>query len=715
MALPDWQLLIKSSEIANLEMSGNCNFYVIFGYTNCIMILNSLNRLSIKQKISYGFSAIGGLLLATCIFFFYSLSSIDSANTEISEKAIPVQQLASDLQKLQLAIGKSTASAYNQLDRGQLNDSLALVQDLKEQYETQLSDLKTRTPDNKVISDILAGADVDYQTNINASLAMLQNRLDLVATKILIASAIAEAIAIRDAATDAVFEFETIDTDDEDRLDLIIAQGVVIDNILFRLGNLIKAIERNETLEDLQSHQADVEMLITDIAETFAFIQRTAEGLEADELLSVYDDNIIKLKAILLEPGSLYKTQGEIINARNLAADNYQAFEQSSNALLAKLEQIQQNANEFFLQEQAKANNQISTAMTLLWIIAIAFIALAAVIGVSTSRAMLIPLNAVNKALNRLADGDLSRDMQKRNDDEFGLLIDNLNKVTSSLRDLLAVIDSNILLLDNLATDSNTRSQTLATNIEQQLVRVGTVKDSANEVHQSSESVVKEAVYSASLVESAASRGKQITDISKQTQASVQELSKRLSQSVELMADLTKHSDTIGGILDTIVGVSQQTNLLALNAAIEAARAGEQGRGFAVVADEVRTLASRTQDSTDEINQMITSLQSDTRMAEEVISKGQEDVNLCVELSQKLFDAILEVEQNLGEIDGKSREIRSASEHQLELSRNIQNTMDESEQTTRVNFEQMQKVAKASDTLTELAHTLKQSIKQFKL
>ena len=108
-------------------------------------MLNFLNQLSIKQKISYGFTAIGSLLLATCLFFYYSLSSIDSVNQQISEKAIPVQQLASDLQKLQLAIGKATASAFNQVNKDQLSASTELVESLKSQYESQLAELKNRT------------------------------------------------------------------------------------------------------------------------------------------------------------------------------------------------------------------------------------------------------------------------------------------------------------------------------------------------------------------------------------------------------------------------------------------------------------------------------------------------------------------------------------------------------------------------------------------
>jgi len=605
------------------------------------LMMLKLDSLSIKQKISLGFFAIGSLIFAACIFFYISLINIDSANQQIKEADIPVEQLTTELQKYQLLIGKTTASAFNQVTSDELTTSLEQIKNQTQQYESGLSKLKKLTTENSFFTDLLLEADAAYTKNINASLKMIEQRQKMLKTKIILINALKETESIRIATGDSILNLDGIETDKEQLFDQIVGQAVATDNLIFRLAPLLKSLDQVDSIENLLIHKEDVTALFTEIDNMYEFIHRTAQGLNADELLNRFQTNLLNLKSMMVEPDMLYQYQTQIINSYKLSSENYQSFESSSKVLLTVLDKIQLKASEYFQEGQARINQQISRALNWLWIIAVAIIGLAIVISVYTSRAMLKPLNAVNKSLNRLASGDLSKDMKKRNDDEFGILIDNLNKVTSNLRNLLNEINNNIHLLEELAHDSNERSQTLAKNTEQQLVRAESVKGRVHEVYSSSETVVNEAMHSASLADEAAEQGHQITEISRLTHSSIEQLSTRLTESVNIMADLTTLSNNIGGILDTIVGVAEQTNLLALNAAIEAARAGEQGRGFAVVADEVRTLASRTQDSTDEINNMITSLQSNTKNAEEMITHGQKDVNLCVEQSQQLFDAIL--------------------------------------------------------------------------
>jgi methyl-accepting chemotaxis protein len=178
---------------------------------------------------------------------------------------------------------------------------------------------------------------------------------------------------------------------------------------------------------------------------------------------------------------------------------------------------------------------------------------------------------------------------------------------------------------------------------------------------------------------------------------------------------LSQHSRSIGSILDTIGGIAEQTNLLALNAAIEAARAGEQGRGFSVVADEVRSLASRTQASTAEIQVMINNLQKDTTIAVKAISEGQTQASECVAQSQQLSHAINQIEDTLKAIDSMSKSITTAAQEQLVYSEQIEQTMNETADAANKNAMEASNMHKRSEDVSTLAHSLTSSVERFTL
>lgn len=328
---------------------------------------------------------------------------------------------------------------------------------------------------------------------------------------------------------------------------------------------------------------------------------------------------------------------------------------------------------------------------------------------------MLNPLALVNGALASIARGDLSKRIHKRHDDEFGTLIDNMNTLSDDLAKLLTNISQNAHSLDSSATQTNEQGQRIANAATAQISRVDETKALAEQMFTSSNLVTEQASESAKQISQASKYGNQVKLIADDNRNKIAELSARLSSSVEVMSRLSIQSDNIGSILTTISSIAEQTNLLALNAAIEAARAGEHGRGFAVVADEVRSLASRTQAATAEIQTMITALQKETSTAASAITTGQNQANECVGQSQTLQDAIAHIESTLHTLNDMSLEITHAAHEQLDYSQRIESSMSEAAQAADQNANEAMDMAKRSNEVTTLAHSLTSSVERFKL
>ena len=197
--------------------------------------------------------------------------------------------------------------------------------------------------------------------------------------------------------------------------------------------------------------------------------------------------------------------------------------------------------------------------------------------------------------------------------------------------------------------------------------------------------------------------------------AAVQQLADRIDHTAEVMDQLHKDSDNINAVLEVIKGVAEQTNLLALNAAIEAARAGEQGRGFAVVADEVRALAARSQQSAEEINHLLERLQAGSQKAVDVVSHSRTEVQAAVEQAQAAGDSLTSIAEAVERINSMSLQIATASEQQSttteEINRNVMAIADVAQR----NSQGGEEVAAANDNLNQLAHTLKGVVAEFKV
>jgi len=367
---------------------------------------------------------------------------------------------------------------------------------------------------------------------------------------------------------------------------------------------------------------------------------------------------------------------------------------------------------------EAKAKHLRSVASVLK--IFIAFSAMAAtvfavVVGVLIVRTILKSIFAVSEAAGMAAKGDLSHDAAVYSSDEVGHMAENFNLMMRNLRDIVGQIHTVTNTVANSSVELSATVGHITMRVEEQSGRATQVATASTEMSQTVIDIAKNAsdiAMSASDTLTTARAGENVVS---RTVQEVQEIARTVSESSGLMTSLGNRSRQIGEIVDVIKDIADQTNLLALNAAIEAARAGEQGRGFAVVADEVRKLAERTGKATTEISEMITAIQGETQRAVSGMGESLSKVEAGTSLSREAGEALHKIVDSVNALQAMVQQIASATEEMSTVSEGINMDIEAIASLSKETSSDAGQIAAESRDLTGLASNLKKTTSQFRL
>jgi methyl-accepting chemotaxis protein len=346
--------------------------------------------------------------------------------------------------------------------------------------------------------------------------------------------------------------------------------------------------------------------------------------------------------------------------------------------------------------------------------------AIALVVGLFVAmligRTIATPICSAARAMNEIAegDGDLTQRLVEEGKDEVAQLGKSFNHFAEKVRLMVLQVAGSTSQLATAAEEMSMITNETNQGVRKQQAETEMVATAMNEMTATVQEVARHATEASDAAQSADKETQAGTNVVKQTVDIINNLANEIEEAMGVIIKLETDSDNIGTVLDVIRGIAEQTNLLALNAAIEAARAGEQGRGFAVVADEVRTLASRTQESTQEIQKMIESLQQGSRNAVKAMESSQTQSQQSVEQAMKAQGSLDVITAAVTTISTMNIQIASAAREQSSVSEEINKNIVNISQVVEQTADGAQQTLTASHELANLANKLQNLVGQFK-
>lgn len=474
------------------------------------------------------------------------------------------------------------------------------------------------------------------------------------------------------------------------------------DRVLFGLERINEDLQTAATTADeesLQLAQKSYDTLRQDFHQLATLAQNLRSDVESMERdFNHYFEQAYQLARMMMEGSADYAELGRLSTAMN------QTYDKTRVALEAfQAAQLRQFENRFdAANHTAQRMVEIGVVMGLITLVVLVLVTVPLVRGIKRS------IIEVVNSLRDIAEenGDLTVRLHSRSSDEIGQLVYWFNSFMDKLQTVIGKVVETSQPLNELAANLNEVADTANQSIGLQRSASNRAKSAIDEINHNVSDIADNAALAAQAASEAHDTASSGHKIVAQTVSSIQKLADNVLNIQEVIRQLERDSSKVGTVLDVIRSIAEQTNLLALNAAIEAARAGEQGRGFAVVADEVRTLASRTQESTLEIQETIGKLQQVAKSAVEVMEESASQAQISVDKANDAGESLQAINQSIGNINEMNEKIAQATHAQARVVQEIVQTINEIHDRSEKTFERSALLTSASHRLVTFAEEM---------
>ena len=667
-------------------------------------------NLTIAMRVIGGFAITSTLLLFLGVNSVTVLNGISESTAQVNQVSVPALDASGKLQRKFVEMSKTTLVEYYAKSEGEGNASLQQFNSEAEEFKADFKLLRSIVQGDAELARALPQVEESYNQFEQEALQLFSSKKRTLELAEQVVNVYDETEVAADDASTTILDFVDMNT-------LPAQTAELASDIESGMVSVISAV----TDLAAESNASTVNVIISELNYTQTSIIENLSKLKsqlANSDAEGFDDVVEQTEAviaILNDDNSIQNVKqqwlAQIAETDRLLVETNKFIETGLESIASLVKVV--NDKLALMKEQV--TNEVDSGISSSAIVIAVSLILSVFIAFQTVIRVTRPLAEVNRVLNTVATGDLTTKLDDSAKDEFGILAKNCNTLIDSLRELINGIVHRSNQLATASEETSMIVQESTTAINDQRSQVEQAATATTEMASTSEAVMDRANEALSDIKHAdeeAERVKEISNVNKQT---IIKLASEVDSASKVIDEVNQHSAAIGGILDVIRGVADQTNLLALNAAIEAARAGEQGRGFAVVADEVRSLASKTQESTEEIQAMIEELQKGSKSAVAVMNNSKTQAELCVEQSEQAAVALEGITDSVHQANDMSDQIVIAAQEQNQVSSEISERLESIVAIAEQTATGAGQTELSSQEVAKLAEELRLSVAEFKL
>ena len=672
-------------------------------------------KLNVATRVIAGFAVVTLLLLLLGAVSWFTNNELKNTTEVLQQLSIPALKSTGELGETLSEQQRLVLVGYHVTKANRLPPIQQQFASQKQNFKAQFASLSKLVQHEPGLKEILPQVERNYQAFINTSERMMADHLSALEQQENLNKQRDQLETTADDAASLLLDLMDLEQSQDTTEREIAASAAALDSNVTNVISTVYDLVATEERSKYEIIVKELSYIINEAEAKLEYISRHGAGVIDADVLNEMNSELGKLSQHLKGKNSIQAqkaTQLELKASTQVALNQVETDKKNVNQAMGALSgAIETLTNEI----NAKTLASIDSASMQTLLVVLVAIVVAIAVSIAVVKPLTASLNRINQALNILASGDLTHKLDDSGQDEFAELSRNCNRLIDSLRGLIrGILDRSNQLAAAAEQTSAVTSQTTI-GIQEQKSQVDQVATATTELSSSAQQVSHSADHALNQIKQADEEAQHMRMIAEENRRTIEALAEEVAKAGQVINKVHSDSDAIGSILDVIRGIAEQTNLLALNAAIEAARAGEQGRGFAVVADEVRNLASRTQESTQEIQQMIQVLQTGTQEAVAVMEQGRAQANSCVAKTEQANQALEAISESVHQAFDAGTQIANAAQEQNLVSQQVSEKLEHIALISEETASGADQTAQSSHQVAQLAEELQASVGEFKV